>query len=209
MAFLRSIARHRVALSLLCASGAAQPLVAQEPVTTRTPATPLIAHDPYFSVWSLADTTTEQSTRHWTGTDQQMTGWLRVDGKPLRFMGRGGAGDAMKQTSRALTPTRTTYEYEGGGVRLTATFFTPALPDDLDLLSRPVTYLSWTVRATDARRHAVHLYFDASAQLAVDNEQQSVVWGTSRVGDMAVMRIGTNTQQVLEKVGDNLRIDWG
>ncbi len=209
MAFLRSIARHRVALSLLCASGTAQPLAAQEPVTTRTPATPLIAHDPYFSVWSLADTTTEQSTRHWTGTDQQMTGWLRVDGKPLRFIGRGGAGDAMKQTSRALTPTRTTYEYEGGGVRLTATFFTPALPDDLDLLSRPVTYLSWTVRATDARRHAVQLYFDASAQLAVDNEQQSVVWGTSRVGDMAVMRIGTNTQQVLEKVGDNLRIDWG
>ncbi|RZM24641.1 MAG: DUF4965 domain-containing protein, partial [Sphingomonas sp.] len=57
--------------------------------------------------------------------------------------------------------------------------------------------------------HAVQLYFDAGAQLAVDNDQQSVVWGTSRVGDMTVQHIGTNTQQVLQKVGDNLRIDWG
>jgi hypothetical protein len=200
---------REIALSLLCATVCAQPLGAQEPVTTRTPATPLVAHDPYFSVWSLADTTTEQSTRHWTGTDQQMTGWLRVDGKALRFMGRGGASDVMRQTSRALTPTRTTYDYEGGGVRLTATFFTPALPDDLDVLSRPVTYLSWTIRSADGHRHAVQLYFDASAQLAVDTDQQSVVWGTSRVGDMAVLRIGTNTQQVLQKVGDNLRIGWG
>ncbi|WP_277971324.1 DUF4964 domain-containing protein, partial [Sphingomonas echinoides] len=51
----------------------AQSLGAQEPVTTRTPATPLIAHDPYFSIWSFVDTTTEQPTRHWTGADQPMT----------------------------------------------------------------------------------------------------------------------------------------
>ena len=206
---IQSIALRAMTVALLGGAVFAPPLGAQEPVTTRTPATPLIAHDPYFSIWSFADTTTEQPTRHWTGTDQPMTGWLRVDGKALRFMGRGGAGDAMRQTSRALTPTRTSYDYEGGGVRLTATFFTPALPDDLDVLSRPVTYLSWTVRATDGGRHAVQLYFDAGAQLAVDNDQQSVVWGTSRVGDMTVQHIGTNTQQVLQKVGDNLRIDWG
>jgi hypothetical protein len=200
---------RRFAFSLLCATVSTQSRGVQEPVTTRTPATPLVAHDPYFSIWSLSDTTTVQPTRHWTGTDQQMTGWVRIDNKPMRFMGRGGPDDAMKQTSRALTPTRTTYDYEGGGVRLTATFLTPALPDDLDVLSRPVTYLSWTVRSIDGRRHAVQLYFDVSGQLAVDNDQQSVVWSSSRVGDMTVMRIGTNTQQVLQKVGDNLRIDWG
>ncbi|WP_232495422.1 glutaminase family protein [Novosphingobium kaempferiae] len=199
--------RHATALMLVVAAFTTQ-LHAQEAVTARTPATPLVAHDPYFSIWSLTDDVTSQSTRHWTGSEQQMSGWLRVDGKNLRFMG-GGRGDVMKQISRSIWPTRTIYEYEGGGVRLTATFFTPALPHDLDVLSRPVTYLSWSVRSTDARRHDVQLYFDASAQLAVDNDQQSVVWGSSRVGDMNVMRIGTNTQEVLKKVGDNLRIDWG
>jgi len=202
-----SFLRH-VRTAVLCAAACATPLAAQEPVTTRTPATPLVAHDPYFSVWSFNDTLTEKPTRHWTGTEQQLSGWVRVDGKLLRFMGA-GRGEAMVQKSRALTPTKTVYDYEGGGIQLTATFFTPALPHDLDLLSRPITYLSWTVRSTDGKRHAVQLYFDASAQLAVDNDQQSVVWGTSRVGDMSVMRIGTNTQQVLQKVGDNLRIDWG
>ena len=197
------IGRTIMGAALLCA-----PVAAQQPVTDRTPATPLVAHDPYFSIWSLDDTLTGKSTRHWTGTEQQLNGWLRVDGKLMRFMGA-GRGEVMTQQSRAIWPTRTIYEFEGAGVHLSATFLTPALPRDLDVLSRPVTYLSWTVRTTDARHHAVQLYLDAGAQLAVDNDQQSVVWGSARVGDMTVMRIGTNTQQVLQKTGDNVRIDWG
>jgi hypothetical protein len=35
------------------------------------------------------------------------------------------------------------------------------------------------------------------------------VWGTNRVGDMTVMQIGDNQQPMLQKAGDNLRIDWG
>ena len=208
MPAFRSTDRLRLTAALLCAASWTAPSQAQEPVTARTPATPLVAHDPYFSIWSLDDRTTDKPTRHWTGSEQQMSGYARVDGKILRFMG-GGRGDAMTQVSRAITPTRTSYDYDGGGIRLTATFFTPALPHDMDVLSRPVTYLSWTVRSTDGRSHAVQVYFDASAQLAVDNDQQSVVWGTNRVGDMNVLRVGTTTQQVLQKVGDNLRIDWG
>lgn len=200
--------RSTAILAALAVTLNAAQLHAQGPITARTPATPLIAHDPYFSVWSFDDTITDSSTRHWTGSDQPLNGWVRVDGKLLRFMG-GGRGDVIKQVSRSISPTQTVYDFEGSGIHLTATYFTPALPDDLDVLSRPVTYLSWTVRATDGKRHAVQLYFDAGAQLATDTEQQSVVWGTSRVGDMSVMRIGTNTQQVLQKVGDNVRIDWG
>lgn len=194
--------------ALIGSALAAAPLAAQQAVTSRTPATPLVAHDPYFSIWSFDDNLADGPTRHWTGAEQQLTGFLRVDGKVLRFMG-GGRGDTMKQVSRAIWPTRTIYEYEAAGVHLTATFFTPALPGDLDVLSRPVTYLSWSVRSTDGRAHDVQLYVDASANLAVDTDQQRVVWGSSRVGDMSVMRVGTTTQQVLQKVGDDVRIDWG
>ncbi|HLQ51729.1 MAG TPA: DUF4965 domain-containing protein, partial [Terriglobales bacterium] len=85
----------------------------------------------------------------------------------------------------------------------------PALPDNLDIFSRPVTYLTWTVHSIDERIHSVQLYFDVSAQLAVDNDQEPVVWGTSHVGDLTVMHIGTNAQPMLAKSGDNLRMDWG
>jgi len=183
-------------------------LFAQQPVTARTPATPLVLHDPYFSVWSFDDKLTAGPTRHWTGAVQQLNGWIRVDGKTLPFMGN-GQEQALPQVSRALWPTRTIYDFEGSGIHLTTTFFTPALPEDLDILSRPVTYLTWSVHSIDERTHSVQLYFDVSAQLAVDNDQEAVVWGTSHVGDLTVMHIGTSSQPMLAKSGDNLRMDWG
>ncbi len=182
---------------------------AQQPVTVRTPATPLVVQNPYFSIWSFNDHLTGGPTRHWTGTEQQLLGSIRIDGKTLRFMGNDSRLPPIPQLRRAIWPTRTIYDFEGSGIHLTATFFTPALPQDPAVLSRPLTYLSWTVHSVDGRPHSVRLAFGASAMLAVNDEQEPVVWGTNHVGDMTVLHIGTNRQPVLAKAGDNLRIDWG
>jgi Domain of unknown function (DUF4965)/Domain of unknown function (DUF5127)/Domain of unknown function (DUF1793)/Domain of unknown function (DUF4964) len=208
------IARYsRIVLSLcvtiLAASFHNQVARGQEPVTARTPATPLVLHDPYFSVWSFSDDLTDGSTRHWTGTRQQMAGLVRVDGKTYRFLGEDRDIPTLKQVSRAIWPTRTIYDFEDAGIHITLTFFTPALPQDLDILSRPVTYVSWDVKSADAQQHSVLLYFDASAQLAANTDDDTVVWGRERIGDMQALRVGTNAQPVLAKSGDNLRIDWG
>jgi hypothetical protein len=195
--------------ALLACGCLSVPAVAQQPVTVRTPATPLVVHDPYFSIWSFDDALNAGPTRHWTGTQQELNGSIRIDGHTFRFMGDDEEFPALPQVSRAIWPTRTIYDFEGSGVHLTATFFTPALPQDLDVLSRPLTYLSWTVRSVDGQPHAVRLSVSASAQLAVNDEHDTVVWGTSRVGDLTVMHIGDNQQPMLAKAGDNLRIDWG
>jgi hypothetical protein len=183
--------------------------LSQQPVTVRTPATPLVLHDPYFSVWSFNDELTDGPTRHWTGTPQQMAGMLRVDGKSYRFLGENSDIPALKEVSRAIWPTRTIYDFEDAGIHLTLTFFTPALPQNLDVLSRPVTYISFSVRSVDGNSHNTALYFDASSQLATNTGDDTVVWGRNRVGDMQVLHVGTNAQPVLAKSGDNLRIDWG
>ncbi len=176
----------------------------------RPPAVPLVTHDPYFSVWSVNDRLTDSWTRHWTGATNAMCGLARIDGKAYRFM----APDplkvpVMKQLSLEVLPTRTIYQFEEAGVHLTLTFTTPALQDDLDVLSRPVTYITWDVRSADKQPHAVSLYFDATGEWVVDKAEQQVVWGRYNVGDLNVMRMGSKDQAVLAKAGDNLRIDWG
>ena len=69
------------------------------PAQLRPPAVPLVAHDPYFSIWSMADQLNNEGTRHWTGKPNSLTAFARVDGKTLRVMGRErGRSAEMAQT---------------------------------------------------------------------------------------------------------------
>jgi hypothetical protein len=176
----------------------------------RPPAVPLVTHDPYFSVWSTSDRPTDDWSRHWTGTIQAMSGLVRVDGKPFRLLGKTPeSAPAAEMSGLEVTPTRTTYRMEAGGVRVALTFCSPLLPQDVDVLARPVTYLTWEVRSADGREHDVALYFDATAEWAVNAADQKVAWGRAQAGGLDALRIGTVEQPVLAKAGDNLRIDWG
>lgn len=180
----------------------------------RPPAVPLVLSDPYFSVWSFADHLTDDTTRHWTGTPQSLTSMVSVDGKAYRLMGAEPQSvPALAQSSVEVLPTRTLYVFEGAGVRVALTFTTPLLPSDLDLLSRPATYIDWEVRSTDGKGHRVGVYFDVSAALAVNTLDEPVVWSRLADGDLknppAALQLGTQAQAVLAKKGDNLRIDWG
>ncbi len=176
----------------------------------RPPAVPLVTHDPYFSVWSMNDRLTDGWSRHWTGATHALSSMVRIDGQPYRVMGIfPNDVPAIQQTNLQVLPTRTIYTFQGGGVELQLTFLTPALPYDLDVLSRPVTYILWQVRSNDGKKHRVELYLDASAEWAVNSTSQPVVWSRYRLDGMDVMRVGTEEQPVLQKAGDNLRIDWG
>ncbi len=178
--------------------------------SVRVPAVPLITHDPYFSIWSMNDKLTDGPTRHWTGAPQPLTGLVRVDGQVFRWMGRSPqSSPAIQQTGFEITATRTTYHFEEHGIRLDVNFLSPLLPNDLDLMSRPISYVTMTVATTDGAPHKVQLLFDASPVLAVDRPTQQVVWSRSRLKGMNVLRASNFQQPILEKSGDDLRIDWG
>ncbi len=182
------------------------PALAQE----RAPATPLITHDPYFSIWSTTDKLTDSNTTHWTGASQPITGIARIDGKPYRFMGRDPEEiPAMQQTGSALTATHTRYEFRQGGVSLELTFFTPAIMSDLDLLSRPVTYLSWDAKATDGATHQFSVLLDVDPVIAVNDRSEQVVTLRQSTSSLNVLSVGSRDQNILNRSGDDLRIDWG
>ena len=151
----------------------------------RPPAVPLVTHNPYFSIWSDTNELTASNTVHWTGKPQPLAGLVRVDGKTMRFMGNSPREmPAMDQTSLSVTPTHTRYSFTGAGVELDLTFFTPTILSDLDLLSRPVTYVSFAIKSTDGKTHNdVSVLFDVGPIIAVNAPGEAVTLCAQSDGD--------------------------
>jgi len=176
----------------------------------RPPAVPLITHNPYFSIWSMADHLTDQQTKHWTEAYQPLVGIIRVDGKSYRYMGTNPRGlEAAQQLSVKVEATHSYYTFEVGGAHLDLSFFTPVFAQDLDLLSRPVTYIRWNLRCVDGKTHDVEILLDIDGVLSTNTDNQLVTWGKTQAKGLTVLNIGSRDQYVLNRSGDDLRIDWG
>lgn len=178
----------------------------------RPPAVPLVVNDPYMSVWSFSDNLHDSWPVHWTGSVHAMSGMIRVDGRCYRFMGPEARwAQAAKQTGIVVGPTQTKYTFHADAVELAVTFTTPMLPDDIALMSCPVTFVTFDVRPLNRHPHDVAVYFDASAEWVVNRASQTVIWNRNKgaVGGMEFLAMGSEKQPILEKAGDNIRIDWG
>jgi hypothetical protein len=182
----------------------------------RPPSVPLAVVDPYFSIWSAADRLSDSDTVHWTNKPHRLTGLIRIDGETLRFMGtaaKPGSAEAeysvIPQKSLNVEPLTTTYVFEGNGVELEVRFTTPLLLDDLDLLSRPVSYIAFQARSVDGSAHQVQICLDISGEWCVNTPDQRVVWSRGEIGSLTYLRMGTEEQPVLKTSGDDRRIDWG
>jgi hypothetical protein len=189
------------------------PLHAQQ---HRPPAVPLAANDPYFSLWSMSDKLTDTPTKHWSEAPQPVTGLIRIDGQTYRWMGvhpRQYFGtppiDVMQQTSVEVAPLHSKYRFTAAGIELQVTFFTPLFPKDLDVLSRPVTYLSWSAVSTDGKPHQVDLLLDVDPMIAVNEATQPVTWSRAHTTGLTLLNVGSRDQATLHQSGDRIRIDWG
>lgn len=182
----------------------------------RAPAAPLVTNDPFFSLWSMADKLTDAPVKHWTEVAQPILGLIRIDGKPYRWMGtipRGYFGmpqvDAMEQVSLQITPLHTRYLLRAAGLELSVTFFTPLFPKDLDVMSRPITYLTWSAKSIDGKPHQTDLMVDVDPLISVDQPGQQVIWSRTRAPGLTLLSVGNRDQPTLHQSGDRVRIDWG
>src|ERR1022692_1056917 len=176
----------------------------------RPPSVPLVTFDPYLSIWSPADHLTDRATQHWTKREHALVSLIRVDGQVFRIMGNDPTNvPPMPQVGLTVTPTRSIYEFEDTKVHVSMTFMTPALPNDLDALALPLSFITWQVRSMDEKGHNVSVYDSTSSELVVNKTDEKVEWAREKAGELTALRVGTVEQALLGSCGDDHRINWG
>lgn len=114
-----------------------------------------------------------------------------------------------EQKSVTIDATQTTYTYTCGTVDAELTFTSPLLIKNPDLIARPVSYVSVKVKSNDGAAHSASLYFGVSTALSTNTHAQTVVANGYTAEQLNILKAGTKEQPVLQKKGDDLRIDWG
>lgn len=325
---------------------------------TKAPAYPLITHDPYFSIWSFTDKLNESATKHWTGTDHPLIGFLKVDMENYCFLGKpeypleiilasgeekpytckytemdpgegwmkedyndkswktgvapfgtgwdnsaatewktksiwmrrifdlrdinidqlvlqlrhdddvevyingelaysctncyvtdfknyklsdeikkkvkkgknllamhcinprgyawldAGLAEAREvkkyknavQRSVEITATQTKYFFQCGPVDLELNFISPLIASDLDLLSRPVSFIHFKIKSNDGKAHFSEISLGISTNIAVNKSREAVI---AEKRDKKIIRAGKEKQSILGMKGDDVRINWG
>ena len=114
-----------------------------------------------------------------------------------------------EQKNVTLNATQTSYNFTCGAVDLNLTFTSPLLINNLTILARPVSYISAKINSNDGAMHNVQLYFGASTDIATNTPTQKVITQQYTANGLSILKAGTEEQPILQKKGDNVRIDWG
>lgn len=179
---------------------------------TRAASIPLVLHDPYLSIWSSTDHLYDADPVHWCGRRQQLRGYVTVDGVVYSFLGDREFHEAIPQKSVDVTATSTAYEFENEKLVLTVCVTSPLLLDDFALVSRPCTYIDFSVeKKADCE---VSIDFLVSADLVSQREEKLVGCSAHRPAKdgapaFSYAQMGKAAQRPLGGSGDNVTIDWG
>lgn len=173
---------------------------------------PLISHDPYFSIWSGADNLYDKDTMHWCGTRQRIRGYIEIDGVQYCFMGKPEYHKIILQKSVEVTATSTEYIFENEKVILTVRFTSPILLSDPLLVSRPCTYVDFTIERKDICD--VDILFEVSRDLVTQEETELLGGNYNRpkkkgISGFCYATMGRACQRPLGGSGDQVTIDWG
>ena len=173
----------------------------------RPAAVPLITVDPFFSVWSCSDALYATPTEHWSGKPCPIMAGVYIDNQFHSVAGFDPDGKLIKrriyQRSVEVTPTSSIYNFENEWVKLELTFTTPLLLDRLDILTRPVSYVSYKIVPKCDK--PMRFVFGISARACVDVKEQNV---EIKKTDFS-LAMGNVNQTPLAQSGDNVMIDWG
>ena len=174
------------------------------------PAIPLITHDPYFSIWTVNDVTTDGDTVHWSGLPQTIRGKLIIDNVPYRFLGKGDE-TPMQQVGMEVQATTTCLRYTAKGVQLEIQFVSPLLPGDPERLSTPISLIHVEIISMDGRVHECRWVLSIAHDVCSQKRSAFEITGDSFPisSDLYMAWMGRRQQMPLCHSGDLTTIDWG
>ena len=73
-------------------------------------------------------------------------------------------------------------------INLAVTFTSPLLINDIDIMARPVSYISFKLQSNDGAEHNAQLYFYASTNLATNVGLQEVAATQYKSGDLSILK---------------------
>jgi hypothetical protein len=80
--------------------------------------------------------------------------------------------------------------------------------DNLELLSRPVNYISYEVESNDSQTHDVEMYFEAGTEWALSHDFEKSVSETFEKDNLIFLKTGAAEQNILAKTRSP-HINWG
>ncbi len=176
----------------------------------RAPSVPIFTVDPYFSVWSPSEKVNFKELQHWTGAKNDVHGVVVIDGESYSFLGYDRNMKKIPQVSIDIDALSTRCVFENDRIKLNVNFMTPLLPDDLDLFTRPVSYMGVTYEKKDESVKTVSVKLLIGDSLCLNRRaEKPTVTEQVDIEGVSAIRIGNEQQSPLNRSGDDLRIDWG
>lgn len=118
--------------------------------------------------------------------------------------------NTAEQLYADVQPMQTHYGFTCGPVELSVSFLAPLFLDDLDLVSRPVNYMSYKVKSLDGRKHDVQVLLEATPSWAVNVfGNEATESETYSHNGLVYLKASSVEQDILGKKGDDDRINWG
>ncbi|MFR5061387.1 MAG: glutaminase domain-containing protein [Christensenellales bacterium] len=172
------------------------------------PAYPLFVKDPFFSIWSPADKLNGGDTIFWTGARRRIYGIVNCDGKSYSFLGFRDKTEQLEQTGVSLTAFSTDYSFTAPEFDLKVSFLSPLPPDNLELLSCPVCYLSYEVKPKkNIEKLSVSLF--VHEETCYDRVKSPVRGGVHTLPEGECAWFGLKKQQVMSQAFDDSAAEWG
>jgi hypothetical protein len=195
----------------------------------RPPAAALAVRGPYLSTWLPATALPGTWPQFWQGHTTAMGGIARIDGVAYMFTGdptivlpvpNGNYGTpsttqgferALQQTGLTVTPVRSVFTLEGGGVEVSVEFLSPVEPGDLARQSIPLSYVQISARSADGKPHDVQIYADISGEWCSADDGQQITWAPATIayggGQVQAWTVQLANQQPLTE--QNQQAAWG